>query len=97
MSDTQKQATPGSMNGQNKFATNPDSKVKIKVINELCISAATCIIQAPNTYDLDDDGIAYVLEGTWDDAQTIIEGAMACPTTAIIVEDLKGNQIYPEV
>ncbi len=82
-------------NGQNEFAVNKDAKVKIKVINELCISAATCVIKAPNTFDLDDDGIAYVLEGTWDDANTIIAGAKSCPTTAIIVEDLDGKQLYP--
>lgn len=82
-------------NGQNVFTQNPNSKVKIKVINDLCISAATCIIKAPETFDLDDDGIAYVKEGTWDDAQTIIAAAMSCPTTAIIIEDLDGKQIYP--
>ena len=82
--------------GQNEFAANSTSKVRIKVINEKCISAATCIIRAPNTFDLDDGGIAFVKEGTWDDAATIIEGAKSCPTTAIIVEDLNGNQIYPE-
>ncbi|RJR26223.1 ferredoxin [candidate division WWE3 bacterium] len=85
------------MNGQNKFASNKDSKVRIKVINELCISAATCVIHAPNTFDLDEDGIAYVKEGTWDEAQQIITAAASCPTTAIIIEDLDGNQIYPEV
>ena len=84
-------------NGQNEFAINPNSKVKIKVINELCISAATCVITAPKTFDLDDDGIAYVKEGTWDEAQTIIKGAASCPTTAIIIEDLEGNQIYPKI
>ena len=83
-------------NGQNEFTQNPDSKVKIKVINELCISAATCIIHAPDTFDLDEDDIAYVLEGTWDDAETIIKAAKSCPTTAIIIEDLEGNQLYPE-
>lgn len=83
--------------GQNEFTGNPGSKVKIKVINELCISAATCVIKAPKTFDLDEDGIAYVKEGTWDEAQTIIEGAMSCPTTAIIIEDLNGKQIYPSM
>lgn len=83
--------------GQNEFTQQEGSKVRIKVINELCISAATCIIKAPNTFDLDEDGIAYVLEGTWDEAQTIVEAAMSCPTTAIIIEDMEGNQIYPEV
>lgn len=83
------------LRGQNDFTGHPDSKVRIKVINELCISAGTCIIKAPDTFDLDDDGIAYVKDGTWDEAQTIVEGAMSCPTTAIIIEDLNGNQIYP--
>lgn len=82
-------------NGQNKFTSNPDSKVRIKVVNDLCISAGTCIIQAPETFDLDESGIAYVKEGTWDDAQAIIAAAASCPTTAIIIEDLEGNQVYP--
>ncbi len=84
-------------NGQNEFAKNENSKVKIKVINSLCISAGTCIIHAPDTFDLDEDGIAYVKEGTWDEAQVIIAAAASCPTTAIIIEDLNGIQIYPEL
>ncbi len=83
--------------GQNEFAANSNSKVRIKIINDKCISAAVCIIQAPNTFDLDEDGIAFVKEGDWDEAQAIIKGARACPTTAIIIEDLQGNQLYPQV
>lgn len=83
------------LRGQNEFTSNKDSKVKIKVINSLCISAATCIIQAPETFDLDDDGIAYVKDGSWDEANTIIAAAKSCPTTAIIIEDLNGVQLYP--
>ena len=75
---------------------NQDSKVVIKVINDLCISAATCVIGAPNTFDLDEDGIVYAKEGTWDTAEQIIKAAGSCPTTAIIIEDLEGNQLYPE-
>jgi ferredoxin len=83
-------------NGQNSFTANKESKLKIKVINDLCISAATCIIQAPSTFDLDEDGIAYVKIGTWDDAVEIIDAAKSCPTTAIIIENESGEQIYPE-
>jgi len=79
-----------------KIYKNKDSKVVIKVINELCISAATCVIYAPNTFDLDADGIVFAKETTWDEAEKIIDGAKSCPTTAIIVEDLNGNQLYPE-
>lgn len=79
-----------------KVYKNKNAKVIIKVINELCISAATCTILAPNTFNLDKDGMVLVKEGTWDEAEKIIEGAMSCPTTAIIVEDLKGNRLYPK-
>ena len=84
-------------NGQDSFAVSTEAKVKIKVINNLCIIAATCVIHAPETFDLDDDGIAYVKECTWNDAKTIIRAAASCPTTAIIIEDLDGNQLYPEI
>ena len=83
--------------GQNEFAHNGNSKVRIKVINDLCISAAICLIKAPDTFELDENGKAYLKEGTWDEAQHIIKAAAACPTTAIIVEDLQGNQIYPKI
>lgn len=82
-------------NGQDSFAQNKDSKLKIKIIKATCISAAVCVIQAPNTFDLDDDGIAYVKEGTWDDATSIIQAAKACPILAVIVEDPDGKQLWP--
>ena len=83
-------------NGQDEFTQNANSKVKIKVIKSFCISAAVCVIRAPLTFDLDENDIAYVKEGTWDDANTIIEAAKACPTLAIIVEDQNGTQLWPK-
>lgn len=81
--------------GQDEFTENKDSKVRIKVINNLCIAAGTCVILAPETFDLDENSKAYVKEGTWDEAEDIIRAAASCPTTAIIIEDLHGNQLYP--
>ncbi|MFC1621908.1 ferredoxin [Patescibacteria group bacterium] len=72
-------------------------KLKIKIIRDKCISAATCVVHAPNTYALDDDGIAYVKEGEWDEAEKIIAGAKSCPTMAVIVEDMEGNQLWPKL
>jgi ferredoxin len=85
-----------SQNGQDEFISNPSSKVKIKIIKASCISAAICIIRAPNTFDLDENGIAYVKEGTWDDAVDILEAAKACPTLAVFIEDMEGNQLWPK-
>ena len=82
--------------GQDEFVTKPDSKVKIKVLVDKCISAATCLIQAPNTFDLDEDEKAFVLETEWDDAITIVQAAKSCSTSAIIIEDLRGNQVWPK-
>lgn len=82
-------------NGQDEFAINPGAKVKIKVLTEKCISAATCIIYASNTFELDEDGLAYVRETTWDEAATIVQAAQSCPTSAIIVEDMTGNRLWP--
>jgi len=83
--------------GQDEFAIDADSKVKIKVDTKKCISAATCIIYAQNTFDLDEDSLAYVKETSWDDAATIIQAAQACPTMAIIVEDMDGNKLWPNL
>jgi ferredoxin len=80
--------------GQDDFVGN--EKVNIKIIKDKCISAATCVVLAPDTFDLDEDGIAYVKEGSWDDAEQIIKAAESCPTLAVVVEDLEGNQIWPK-
>lgn len=84
------------MNGQDSFAENPNAKVHIKVLKDKCISAATCIIEAPKTFDLDDESIAYVFEKDWDEAVQIVMAAKSCPTRAIVVEDLEGNQLWPK-
>ena len=76
--------------------TNSNAKVKIKIIFDKCISAATCTIFAPNTFELDEEGIVKIKEGTWDEAEKIIKGAKSCPTIAIIVEDLEGNKLFPK-
>jgi len=81
---------------EQKEYKNSKSKIIIKITVEDCISAATCVVRAPNTFDLDENGLVCVKEGTWDEAEEIIEAAESCPTTAIIVEDLKGNQLYPK-
>jgi ferredoxin len=78
-----------------KVYTDPKSKVIIKILPNTCVSVGTCTIFAPNTFELDGDGIVRVRESTWDEAEKIIAAARSCPVAAIIVEDLDGNQLYP--
>ena len=69
--------------------------MKIEVDRELCISVASCIAVAPNTFELDDQGIAIIKNPTGDDEKTILQAAQSCPVNAIRLFDDAGNQIHP--
>ncbi len=70
---------------------------KIWVDRDLCIGAATCIAVSPKTYVLDKEAKAIILESADQDTmENIIESAKACPVAAIIIEDEKGNRIFPK-
>ncbi|MDD5749925.1 MAG: ferredoxin [Patescibacteria group bacterium] len=71
--------------------------MKIKVDRELCTSVATCIAVAPNTFELDDEGIAIIKNPKGDDEETILQAAKSCPVDAIIIYDDDNKQIYPKV
>ncbi len=61
----------------------------------LCIGAGNCCGIAPDLFDLDDDGKAYLISGDFDDHSRIIEAAWSCPTDAIAVFGDGGNILYP--
>lgn len=82
--------------GQDNFVEDKNNKIRIKVDTIKCISAAVCLIQAPNTFDLDDEQIAYVKDGNLDELKSILKAAKACPTKAIIIEDQNGNVVWPK-
>ncbi|MEK7070831.1 MAG: ferredoxin [Patescibacteria group bacterium] len=69
--------------------------IEIKIIRDLCISAATCIVYAPSTFDLDEDNIAIIKEGDWDKLEKIIAAAQSCPVVAIEIYN-KGKKIHPK-
>jgi ferredoxin len=71
-------------------------KVKITILADECIGDSACQDDAPNTFKLNDDGIAVVLEDSTDDLDTILNAANNCPTEAIIVEDREtGEKLAP--
>ncbi len=81
---------------------NPSGPVTIKglkvwVDRDLCIGAATCIAVAPKTFVLDSEAKAVIIDtADQEEKETIIEAAKACPVAAIIIEDEKGNRIFPK-
>lgn len=68
---------------------------KIVVDRDLCIGAASCVVIAPETFQMDDENKAYVVNLEGNDAETIVMAAESCPTKAIFLYDEDGNQVYP--
>ncbi|KKR86551.1 MAG: 4Fe-4S ferredoxin [Candidatus Uhrbacteria bacterium GW2011_GWF2_41_16] len=88
------------------------SQYRIKVDPDLCIGAASCVTISPETFQLNEENKAYVLDhGTeptertyervveMDDSEKeqLIMAAQSCPTLAIFIYDESGTQIFPEV
>lgn len=82
------------MDGGN-IKTYENGTTIIKVLRDQCIGAATCVVYAADTFDLDRDGIAIVKQGKWDELKKVIAGAASCPVKAIEVYD-NGKRVYPE-
>lgn len=87
-------------------------KITIKVDPDLCIGAASCVTIAPETFQLNEENKAWVLdhgqepggskyervvEVTEDEQENIILAAQSCPTLAVFIINEKGEQLFPEM
>jgi ferredoxin len=85
-----------------KDPSKPSGPVQVKnlrihVDRDLCIGAATCAAIAPHTFALDGDAKAVVLDSADNETeQAILDAARGCPVAAIILENEKGEKVYPK-
>ncbi|MEY2472626.1 MAG: ferredoxin [Actinomycetota bacterium] len=56
---------------------------EITVDRTRCMGSGNCSFWAPNTFDLDDEGLSVVVNADGDDAAKIQNAANGCPTQAI--------------
>lgn len=84
-------------------------KIKVKVDPQLCIGAASCIVVAPEHFELNTEGKAEVKNGEHEAMQgyeldlevdeagkeKLLDAAKSCPTQAIFVIDETGKQLFP--
>jgi ferredoxin len=69
----------------------------VEVDHDICIAAAPCSAMAPNTFGLNDEGKAIVLEtADQDDIETIMNAARSCPVAAIRIKNADGHIVYPD-
>ncbi|MFH1170277.1 MAG: ferredoxin [Candidatus Vogelbacteria bacterium] len=69
---------------------------KIVIDRDLCIGAASCIAVSGETYNLDNENKAVVIDPNATDDATLIMSAESCPTKAILLFDKSGKQIFPK-
>lgn len=87
-------------------------KITVKVDPDLCIGAASCVTIAPETFQMNEENKAWVLdhgeepggsvyervlEVTEAEYENILLGAQSCPTLAIFIYDEAGTQLFPEM
>ena len=71
-------------------------RYKIKVLRDVCISAASCVAFSPAVFQLDEESKAVVQEGGTDEETNILLAAQSCPTGAIIITDAEtGERVCP--
>jgi ferredoxin len=62
--------------------------LEISIDRDLCMGSGNCSFWAPGVFDLDDDGIAIVLDPGAAPEEKIVLAAQGCPTQAItLLED----------
>lgn len=79
----------------NEASGKPLKITKIVIDRDLCIGAASCVVIAPGTFQMDEENKAYLVDIDAHDAATIRMAAESCPTKAIFLYDEEGNQVYP--
>lgn len=59
--------------------------LRIEIDATKCMGSGNCSFWAPATFDLDDDGVAFVKDLTGDPEDKIILSGQGCPTQAIAI------------
>ena len=69
---------------------------KVEVDRDLCIGAESCVVVAPDAFEMDEENIALVKDGALKvSTEELLESAQACPVAAVILYDENGDQVYP--
>jgi ferredoxin len=61
------------------------AELRIEIDREACMGSGNCSFWAPSTFDLGDDGVAFVTDHDGDPEDKVVLAASGCPTQAIAV------------
>lgn len=84
------------MNDQNVVQTVQVGKYQVRVINDKCIGAASCVAIAPQLFKLNEQNIAEVISQNDTDDNKLLS-AQSCPTSAIeVIDTTTGEVVWPK-
>ena len=63
----------------------PGMALDISIDRDACMGSGNCSFWAPGVFDLDDDGIAVVVDPAAQPDDKVILAAQGCPTQAITI------------
>lgn len=73
------------------------TKYQVKVINDKCIGAASCVAVAKMTFKLNEKNIADVIDQDGNVDEEKMLAAQSCPTAAIEVINVEtGEKVWPK-
>ena len=67
----------------------------VRILREQCCGNAECAEIAPDVFALDSSHKSVVLDADAASREILIEAAEACPTSAIVIEDDAGEEVFP--
>ncbi len=71
-------------------------RLRIEVDYHRCVGSSICVLTAPATFALNQNGQSAVIDPGGDAVDTVLEAAEGCPTMAITVFDAEtGEQLFP--
>jgi ferredoxin len=59
--------------------------LEVEIDREVCMGSGNCIYEAPGVFDLDDDGVAVVIDLVGSPEDKVMAAERKCPTHAITV------------
>lgn len=80
-------------------AVSPSGKtppLRIEIDRRCCTAMGDCMRTAPGVFEIDEHGIAIVVDAAAADRERLILAAENCPTQAIRLYELQGTRVYPD-
>jgi ferredoxin len=88
---------PADLAENNSQGTRKEGKIRRVVVDRAaCIGARSCVVVAPQIFQMDGQNLAYVVDPDGQDEETLLMSAQSCPVLAIHLYDKDGKKVFPE-